>query len=223
VRWGRKKSPQTWGDSIRARTRAAGALYSIDEEAFHREVLTELLGEERKAFAAAAAERLMRKHEALPPDEQMPFTMGWRPTLDAIWRGIADDQTAFAQVSRALSNLYVSPQWHNEGPDGPDELNEDAAAAVVYTAECFIHGCVDSAVWAAQRELEAAHTAVELSEFDGGTRSIGPDDAARWALSEPVQAVLRRQRDDLAYLQSHGSDLRGPPASAGAVANHLRG
>ncbi|MET9221524.1 hypothetical protein ABZX65_22495 [Streptomyces sp. NPDC003300] len=34
---------------------------------------------ERGVFTAGVAERLMSWHEALPDDEQAPFTMGLRP------------------------------------------------------------------------------------------------------------------------------------------------
>lgn len=108
------------------------------------------------AFAAITAERLMR----LDP-RQRPFTQSLRPLLDLIWRAAAGDPAAFKPIAVALGQFYISEFWHNDGSAGPDDADDDPAAAVLYAAECYMHGLPQFAILVANRGLEAADDRVQ--------------------------------------------------------------
>jgi len=187
--------------------------YSVVQEQ-QRQMLEEMRGGQRTAFAAGVAERLLGAHEALPVERQKPYTLGWRPLLEAIWRSLAGDDQAFYEISAALAHFYLSPQHHNEGQDGPDDADDDAVAATYYAAECFLHGCTDFAIWAARRGTDAAFY---LAEEDEGWRARRPSDVSEfgWGLAHPThQAELARQLEDLHLLADRGEVLRDPLASA---------
>ncbi|WP_143120514.1 hypothetical protein [Actinacidiphila alni] len=166
---------------------------------------------ERAVFAAGVAERLLRAHEALPPAERRPFTVGTRPLLDAVWAGALGDTAAFTDVKRALGTHYLSDYFHNLGQDGPDDADENAAAAVIAAAETYLHGCADFAVRAGGRAVEAADA------WDGAERDAYADDPEE-ALAEEV----RRQLRDLDLIATHAPTLRRarfglPPATVTAL------
>ena len=163
--------------------------------------------EQRTAFAAAVAERLLRTHEGLPLDRRKPYTLGWRSLLDTVWRGLAGDHQAFDEVSEALARFYLSPQHHNRGQDGPNDADEDAVAATYHAAECFLHSCTDFAEWAAHRVMEAA---VRVADADEAWWARRPADISElgWALAHPAyQGELARQMEDLGLLAERGDVL----------------
>ncbi|MFE2558654.1 hypothetical protein ACFXGT_22045 [Streptomyces sp. NPDC059352] len=47
-------------------------------------------------------------HEALPAEEQAPFTMGLRPLLNSVWEGVLGDTTAFTAVNRGVAEYMLS-------------------------------------------------------------------------------------------------------------------
>lgn len=59
---------------------------------------------------------------------------------------------AYAQISRALGAFYLSP-YSNNG-DGPDDIDQDEAAAAYFTANCVIHGIIDFACLSANRAID---------------------------------------------------------------------
>jgi hypothetical protein len=152
---------------------------------------------ERSLFCAAVAERLMLAHETLPPDERRPFTLGLRPLLDAVWAGSLGDASAFDRIKRGLGTYYLGPYCHNEGPDGPDDADEHAAAAVLHAAEAYMHGCSDFALFVSGHALEAA---ADL---------LPPDEDA--VVADPEEArseELRRQLRDLDLIATEAPTLR---------------
>ncbi|MFF7454395.1 hypothetical protein [Kitasatospora sp. NPDC008115] len=157
---------------------------------------------ERRVFAAGVAERLMRRHEALPEDEQRPFTLSLRPLLDSVWEGVLGDTTAFSAVNRGVAEYMLGEYCHNDGQDGPDDADESAAAATLYAAHTYLFGCHDFAVWTSGRAVEAVdehlqHLA-ELEEEDDVL--IGTDEA--------LAAELRRQLQDLDLIAAFSKELR---------------
>lgn len=125
------------------------------------EVVSRLAGAEEGnavAFAAVTAERLMR----LDP-QQRPFTQGPRPLLDLIWRAVAGDPAAFKPIVVGLGQFYISEFCHNEGQAGPSDADDDPAAAILYTAECYMHALPQFAVLVASRGIDAAHYWVQLA------------------------------------------------------------
>ncbi|MFI9273151.1 hypothetical protein ACIGXM_20830 [Kitasatospora sp. NPDC052896] len=110
------------------------------------ERLTEISSGERGVFAAGIAERLLSWHEALPEDDQAPFTMSLRPLLNSVWEGVLGDSTAFAAVKRGVAEFMLSDFCHNDGQDGPEDAGEPAAAATLHAAHAYLFGCTDFAV-----------------------------------------------------------------------------
>ncbi|WP_225850958.1 hypothetical protein [Streptomyces sp. HPF1205] len=151
---------------------------------------------ERAVFCAAVAQRLMLAHEALPAEERRQFTLGLRPLLEAVWAGALGDASAFDAIKRGLGTYYLGPYCHNEGPDGPDDADEHAAAAVLHAAEAYMHGCGDFALFVSGHAVEAA---TDLLPLD--------DDFA----DDPEEAraeELRRQLRDLDLIATEAQTLR---------------
>ena len=99
----------------------------------------------------------MARHERLPISEQRPFTLSWRPVLDAMWVGLAGQREEASQVvTEALRAYYHSLYNHSDGPDGPNDADENAAAASIYAAECFLDGGVAEACWAVAAGMVAS-------------------------------------------------------------------
>jgi hypothetical protein len=139
------KDWQGLSDQVRSRIRAVGNGTAV-------------------AFAAITAERLMR----LDP-RRRPFTESLRPLLDLVWRAAAGDRTAYKPIAVALGEFYISEYCHNDGQDGPDDADDDPAAAILYAAECYFHFVPDFAVRVARRAVDAADDRVALAseEYDG--------------------------------------------------------
>ncbi len=197
-------------DLCRVQLERSGVPHPMDVRADVALRLSRLSREARAAFAVACAERLMRRHEALPKGQQRRFTLDWRPVLNAIWQGLErGDEGEMRLVREALAAFRAGPYNHRDGQDGPDDADEDAAAASIYAAECFVGGEERAAEWAAARAIEAAFEIAgeELEDRRGGT---GDQDAreltaeAREAMHPVVQGELGRQVRDLGVLERHG-------------------
>ncbi|MFD0573392.1 hypothetical protein ACFQ0T_34365 [Kitasatospora gansuensis] len=166
---------------------------------------------ERKVFAAGVAERLLSTHEALPEKEQAPFTLSLRPLLNSVWEGVLGDPTAFKAVNRRVAEYMLSEYCHNDGQDGPDDANEDAAATVLLAADTYLHGIAEFAVWASSRAVEIIHRReqsptpeqVMAHIYDGVAL---PDLEA--ALVPDLLAELRRQLRDLDLIAGRAEDIR---------------
>ncbi|MCP3786039.1 hypothetical protein NLX85_21990 [Micromonospora sp. A3M-1-15] len=147
------------------------------------------------AFAAITAERLMR----LDP-QRLPFTQSLRPLLDLVWRAAAGDQTAFKPIAVALGQFYISEYCHNDGPDGPDDADDDPAAATLYAAECYLHAEPRFAANVAGRAIAAVEYRMELATEDyTGDEAIDADAA--------MDAEARQQLADLDALARHATKL----------------
>ncbi|WP_422743833.1 hypothetical protein ACN27B_05990 [Micromonospora sp. WMMD754] len=169
---------QTLSEQVRSRVLAASAGTAV-------------------AFAAVTAERLIR----LDP-RRLPFTQSLRPLLDLVWRAAAGDQTAFKPIAVALGEFYLSEYCHNDGQDGPDDADDDPAAAILFAAECYLHAEPAFAVHVAGRAIDAADHRVELaSEGRAGDEAVDvdPEDA--------MVAEVRRQRADLDALAPYATTL----------------
>jgi hypothetical protein len=104
-------------------------------------------------YAAAPAERLFRWYDARPEAERRSYSLTWRPVLEDVWDHLAGDDSVYARISRALGEFYLSP-YSNNGYDGPDDIDQDEAAATYYTANCVLHGIVDFALFSASRATD---------------------------------------------------------------------
>ncbi|MGW0332055.1 hypothetical protein ACWD0J_09330 [Streptomyces sp. NPDC003011] len=155
---------------------------------------------ERAVFAAGVAERLLSWHEALPEDEQAPFTLSMRPLLDSVWEGVLGDSTAFTAINRAVATYMLSDYCHNDGQDGPDDADEPAAAAVLYAAHAYLYGCTDFAVWASGRAVDAVDQRLEYLAEQEEDDLPDPDEA--------LIGELQRQLRDLDLIAERSADLR---------------
>ncbi len=198
----------TGGDLAREQVCRRGLPYFADVEADIQSRLERLPVRARIAFALACAERLMRQHQELP--EPRPFTLGWRPLLDTMWlglEGIAGD--AGDRVKEALRAFYASPFDHDLGQDGPDDADDDAAAASIFAAECFASGDARLASAAAARAVESAFLvagddlALDSNEFEWDP-AAEPMLLAQEAMHPAVQVELKRQLSDLELLEHEG-------------------
>jgi hypothetical protein len=163
----------------------------------------------------------MRSREATRPASDYALT--WRPALDAVWHGLAGEASAFKKIANTLADFYRGPYFHNEGPDGPTDANDNAAASVYYAAECFIHGCAEFALWAAERAIGEVYETIQRDENPASDlRMIGPADAVRWELDPRMQEELHRQSARLDHLAKHKADFRGSTATRLAFVTQLR-
>jgi hypothetical protein len=194
----------TQDDLAREQVRRRGLLYFGDVQEQIRARLDQLLPQARKAFALSCADRLMRTHESQPPDDQRPFTLGWRPTLNAMWEGLAvESEDSASQVKAALDAFHSS---EFDAQDGPDDADEDAAASSIYACECYLSGDQQMAYWASARAIEAvfriAEDELQLDPndftWDPGAE---PMPFAMEAMHPVVQKELATQRSDLSMLE----------------------
>ena len=198
----------TRGDLAREQVRRRGLLYFADVQADIQSRLERLPAEARRAFALACAERVMRQHQNLP--NPRPFTLGWRPVLDTMWfglDGVAGD--VGDRVREALRAFHASPFDHDLGQEGPDDADDDAAAASIYAAECFVNGDARFAGLAAARVVDSSFSvagddlALDPNEFVWDP-AAEPMPLAREAMHPAVQRELRRQLSDLELLEREG-------------------
>jgi hypothetical protein len=151
------------------------------------------------AFATITAERLMRLDQ-----QKQPFTASLRPLLDLVWRAAAGDQMAYKPIAVALGEFYIGDYCHNDGQDGPDDADDDPAAAILYAAECYFHGMPDFAALVASRAVDAADYRAELAseEYDG-------DEDVDWEAEAEVAmtAEVRQQLADLDALVPYAALL----------------
>jgi hypothetical protein len=158
----------------------------------------------RAAFAASAAERLLREDESLPASEHRAYLATWRPVLDTVWGGLAGDEEAGRGVCRAVAHYYLTPEYHERQHENPADADGNAIMAVFYSAECFLHGCLEFAAWAGWRAFDAA-TVRAASDRDWPHRRPPDISAYSWELAHPtVQAELDRQMEDLELLDEAG-------------------
>ncbi|PWS49846.1 hypothetical protein DLE01_21730 [Streptomyces sp. FT05W] len=156
---------------------------------------------ERGVFAAGIAERLMSRHEALPENEQAPFTVSLRPLLNSVWEGVLGDSTAFSAVKRGVGEYILSEYCHNDGQDGPDDADESAAAATLYAAHAYLFTCQEFAVWNSNRAVEAIDQHLQyLAEQAEDELPVDTDEA--------LTSELQRQLRDLDFIARYSKDLR---------------
>ena len=200
----------THGDLAREQLRRRDLPYFADVQQEIETRLTMVAAEIRTAFALACAERLMRWHEALPQEEQQPFTLGWRPVLDIMWDSLrGQGEEVPEQVRIAFDAFQVSPYNHDNGPDDPQDADEDAAAASIYTAECFLSGGAKAAACAAKRAMDHAFAvAGEDLQLDSQEFVWSPEaepmPLAQEAMHPAVLKELRQQLADIETLEQQG-------------------
>jgi len=201
---------------VRDELHELGLLYFVDVRATTRRVLEELAGCQRAAFAVAVAERLARDVTGPggAPD--------WYPGIDAVWRGLGGDASAPADVCHTVGSYYLSA-WHRDHRhDDPADAADHTVMAAVYACECYLHGCLEFAMWAGWRGFDAATL---RAARDGGWPHRRPYEvsACAWEHAHPaVQAELGRQLADLEAISDDGGVLLASPADARRLLDRLR-
>jgi hypothetical protein len=151
-------------------------------------------------------EDILQRLEQFTEEQRRAFSLTWRPILDLMWDGLSGEkERTKTQVKESLEAFYASPFNHENGPEGPDEADEDAAA-IIYAAECFESGEVDPAYKASGRAigvaLQIAAQELQLDpnefEWDPGAE---PMPLAQEAMHAVVQAELDRQFEDLSVIE----------------------
>lgn len=186
---------------VRGELDGLGLRHFLDVRATVRAVLDGLHRSRRAAFAAAVAERLLNEEEGLPAVERAPEVLWWRPTLDAVWRGLHRDDTAETRrVAEALGSFYLSPTFLDRDHDNPRDRNDHATMAAFYAAACFLHGCLEFATWAGWRGFDAAAVRA-ASDREWLHRRPVRVSVPAWELAHPaIQAELDRQLVDVELL-----------------------
>jgi hypothetical protein len=144
VKRNRKRADQIEFELRRAQQHARDTLQSLPAGSRHPAYTL---------YAAAPAGRLFRWYDARPEEERRSYSLTWRPVLKDVWDHLAGDRSAYVRISRALGEFSLSP-YSNNGDDGPDDIDQDEAAATYFTANCVIHGIVDFALLSASRATD---------------------------------------------------------------------
>lgn len=186
---------------------ALGLKHYLDVRATVRRMLTHMGKTERTAFAAAVAERLLREDERVPPREVKPYTLSWRPALDAVWRTLTGEAPGPRQIAAAVARFYVSPQFYESRHDDPADGEDHVVMACLYACECALHGCLEFAMWAGWRGFDGA-TLRAAADVEWPHRRPAEVSPYAWELAHPaIQAELDRQLADLELLAVEGAAL----------------
>ena len=196
----------TRGDLAREQLRRRGVRYWVDElEKIHQR-LEQFTEEQRKIFALGCAERVMRFHESLPVENQREYSLTWRPILDLMWDGFTGEKERVdTQVKAALEAFTLSQYYHDDGQEGPDDADEDSAAASIYAVQCYVSGEVKPAYEASRRAIGVAlqiadgELQLDPNEFEWDPRAE-PMPLAKEAMHVAVQAELDKQFEDITVI-----------------------
>ena len=209
-------------EAVRAELDRLGARHYLDVRATARRMLERMGPLERTAFAAAAADRVLREDERLPPRERPAYLADWRPALDAVWQVLAGENAAIRQVATAVARCYLGPVFHTRRYDDPTDAVGNAVMASLYAAECALHGCVDFAAWAGWRSFDAA-TLQAAADPMWPHRRPAEVSLYAWELAHPaVQAELDHQLADLELLGVDGPALGETRAERESLLTRLR-
>lgn len=199
-----------------------GLLYFIDVRATSRQVLEELTRQQRAAFAASVAERLMREHQAAPPVGCSPHVRAWRTALDAVWRGLRREEHGADAACRAVGRFYHGSDGWTRRDGDPADADHHTVMAVLYACECYLHGCLEFAMWSGWRGFDVATVRAAHDEAWPHRRPADVS-AYAWELAHPlVQAELGQQLADLELTADNGRVLLDENANPGPLLDQLR-
>lgn len=200
-------------EEIRSAVRERGGIYWKD---VNERIAGELPEISHAAFAAACAERLLHRHLQSPVENQSPFTVSCRRPLDCVWGVLAEQPDANdlrAVVTQWLQDYYDSPLNHNLGQDGPNDADDNPAAATIYAVESLVKNSIESASWAMSRVIEAG---MRDAEQELNLRIIGHEEYLAEPAHPTVQRELRWLEDAVEFLKLN------PPTKATILELRLR-
>jgi hypothetical protein len=200
----------TQGDLAREQCRRLGVPYFSDVQKQMIERMLNLEPASLRAFALACAHRLLTRHERLPEAQREQFTLSWRQVVDQMWSAIEEDSEEVRHaVSSVLEPIRAFLRGDGNAPEIDGDIDEDAAAACIYAAECYLTPDVQTAYWAANRVFESAFSIAE-EELQLDPNDFEWDPAAepmplvKESMHPLVQQELRRQLSDLQLLETNG-------------------
>lgn len=162
--------------------------------------LNELTPQQRTAFAALVAERLVSASAGRYAGDGRSIELELTDVLDGVWAKLVTGsvfQSSEKQVELCTSLFPADP----DSASATDAFVEDAISAVVYALRSMHSGAAQEAAWAARRGYEA----VDRYVIDSEGYSTGDPHAEKNILNSPrVQLELQRQVADLEELRSLG-------------------
>lgn len=111
---------------------------------------------------------------------------------------MSGEASVFKEIAGALGAFYQSEYCHNDGPEGPNDADEDAAATILYAAECYMHQMKEFAVLCSRRGLDAADYWAQFAQEEG--EDLDPESA--------MLAEVRHQLDDLDVIAGYAASLK---------------
>jgi hypothetical protein len=171
-----------------------GTINDVEAELTSR--LQRLRQEDRVAFAAACAERLMHVGRSGAPTSISGSWSALCAVLEHLWNELGGPLPIDIQRRIDLCDSALLPD--DEGEWSVERaMTEDAVNALAYALRCWKTGHQQDAVWAARRGYEALHYFIEQSEPDSLTWSAQNQSL----FDHPLVAAERaRQRRDLEEL-----------------------
>jgi uncharacterized protein YjaG (DUF416 family) len=175
----------------------------FDEEKLRRSLAT-LSSEQRVAFAAACAQRLLPAYQSYQRTRDNIAAKHVAEALDLVWQDLAGKPISASelrgQIDWCMANI---PREDAEAWVPEQAAAEDAVAALAYALRCRQGGEPQEAAWAARRVYEALDHFV-TSRDDVDVNVSGTEDHVR---ADPlIQAELERQERDLLELQSNPTE-----------------
>lgn len=195
-----KTEEQKHEEKIRNAVRQCGGVYWKDVNDC---IAGELPGIPHTALAAACAERLLHRHLQGPVQSQRPFTVSCRHPLDCVWGVLAaqpDPSDLRVEVELWLQGYYDSPLNHNLGQDGPNDADDDPAAATIFAVESLVKNCVKSSTAAMGRVIDAG---MDDAERELNHRITGHNEYIAELAHPAVQRELRWLKDVVEFLKSN--------------------
>jgi hypothetical protein len=190
-------------DRLRAELHRLGLAFSVDEDAAVAETLRRLPEPAPAAFAAAVAERLVRRVENQALDDS--GARRWRQLLNAVWEVLGGGDGLLPLVRREVEAMerWVDSDDEEVNADFAD-ADLDHVAATLYAAQALLRGSPKAAAAAGIRGTAAAD-AIAQEQLPQELRE--PLTEEMWLASHPlVQAEVARQRTDLTLLAHRGVD-----------------
>ncbi len=186
----------------------------VYDEASLKARLGRLNEEERVAFAAACASRMLPVYEDYHEETGLGDPEMIRRVLESAWswvQGIRKERLSYGADVEALTALLPG---EDEGSVPPGKWAADALSSTIYTVEALVHSDPQRAVWAAEQVVDAVEDYVRSTWFS----KHGEVPSAQEEVSDPLMQTLLRQYDrDLSDLER----LR-PGQLAAAVARFRR-
>jgi hypothetical protein len=172
-------------------------LYSIDS-AGHR-------GRAVSAVAAAAAERAHVRSESLPQWRNETSDL-WRAHLAELWRYLEGDDTRHRVLSIAVADFLTSPLNHNDGQDGPDDMDRPQTVASYAAVASALFWGVDLATTAVGQIFEL----IDL-EYEGEyptERALDVDRERQWAVHTCATVVAAASRTPSGLTPTELAEIR---------------